>query len=93
MKMSHKNIEIYSVKMSLLMIKKYITAFIPGSYWHGAPDPSGHQILPEIVLKMQVFPPQNYTRGVLPISIGFRGINAYRSGVKFLPTHIKEYTK
>ena len=28
MKMSHKNIEIYSVKMSLLMIKKYITAFI-----------------------------------------------------------------
>jgi len=31
---------------------------------------------------MSLFPPQDYTGGDLPISIGFRGINAYKFGFK-----------
>ena len=45
----------------------------------GAPDPSGHPFSPEITfrdLRSGYFRSGDYIRGVCPVSIGFRGINA-----------------
>lgn len=74
--MSPKSIKFYSMKMSLWEFKIEQSHLFHGPIDMGPLTPLDTQFLPEIILKRQVFPPQNYTRGVFPISIGFRGINA-----------------
>jgi hypothetical protein len=61
----------------------------------GTPAPSGHPIYAgnSIVYCLgQLFPPQDFTRGVSPISIGFRGINAYGfQGTKIFKGYMLQY--
>lgn len=81
--MSYKTSPFYSVKMSLLnkKIVEVYTHLFHDPIDMGTPASSGHLFLPEIIPDERKFPSQDYTRGGLPISIGFRGINVYKSGI------------